>query len=299
MKTKVMLIAFAAMLISAIPSVDAIAQRGKMKNGGPRPDCPRFEDRTQFRNYCQTEMLPKLEELKKELDGKLNKTDLEKLNELRKNAAELRQQAMKYRSEKHPRNFDKRPSYEERQKFRKEMEQHRQKMQAIFEEVDKLIEKNKWILQDIEPKLDKIMPEPPDAPRPERPDMFNGAPDRMRLHRGMDIERFMLWDGSNFFEKNNPMWRPSAFGQVVNNPNPFTDKTTIVINSNKAQKARVNLFDINGEFIAEIFNGKLNEGKNEIPFSASSVKNMKTGSYYYIVTMEDGAKLEGKMIYGK
>lgn len=294
-----MLIALAALIISAIPSVNAIAQRGKMKNGGPRPDCPRFEDRAQFRDFCQTEILPKLEELKKELDSKLSKTDLEKLNELRKNASELRKEAFEKRSERRPRNFEKRPSYEERQAFRKQMEEHRQKMQTIFEEVDKIIEKNKWILQDIEPKLDKLMPEPPDFTRPQAPHRFDGAPDRMRLHRGMDIERFMLWDGSDFFQKNNPMGRPSPFGQVLNNPNPFTDKTTIVINSNKAQKARINLFDINGEFIAEIYNGKLNEGKNEIPFSASSVKNLKTGSYYYIITLEDGTKLEGKMIYGK
>lgn len=313
MKLKSILLVLAAVTLAIAPMQDAFAQRGKFKGHGRgyNPDCPNYEKRTEYRNYCQNELLPKMEELKKELDSKLSSTDLEKLNQLRKRAAELREEAMKKRAERRAQAPRSKPSYEERQQFRKEMEQHRQQMQSILDEVDKIIEKNKWILQDIEPKLDKLMPEPrrfrdfqppkDGAPKIHPDEFFNG----MRFHREFDIERFMLWDGSNFinrarnFDDVRNFIRANVTGTVKNYPNPFSEKTTIEINSDKEQKARINLFDINGEFISEIFNGKLNKGKNEIQFVPSSVKNLKSGTYYYIITLEDGQKLQGTMIYSK
>ncbi len=299
----------ATILLAAIfPMEDLLAQRGGFGGGrGKGANCPNPEQRKQMREYCQNEMLPKLEELKKELDSRLSKTELEKLNELRKRASELREEAMKKRAEKPRPNRDSKPSYEERQKFRAEMERHRQKMQAIFDEVDKIIKNNNWILQEIEPKLDKIQPERPnfndeeprrpnvDAPNPD----FGPMPDRMRLHRGFDIERFMLWDGSNFIERAERLRPDANLNTVTNYPNPFSNQTKIAINSENEQNARINLYDINGEFVAEIYNGKLSKGKNEVSFSASTVKNLKPGTYLYIVSLDDGRKLEGKMIYSK
>jgi len=307
MKSKTLIIAAAILLAVIFPMQDLLAQRGgfggRGKGGNCGANCPNPEQRKQMREYCQNEMLPKLEELKKDLDSRLNKTELEKLNNLRKRAAELREEGMKKRAERPQANRDSRPSYEERQKFRAEMEEHRQKMQSIFDEVDKIIKNNNWILQDIEPKLEKIQPERPNFKnnnqrRPNAPD-FGQNPDGMRMHRGFDIERFMLWDGSNFFEQAEKFRQDANLGTVSNYPNPFSNQTTIAINAIKEQNAHINLYDINGEFVAEIYKGKLNKGKNEIQFSASSVKNLKPGTYLYIISFDDGKKLEGKMIYSK
>ncbi|HOQ49001.1 MAG TPA: T9SS type A sorting domain-containing protein [Candidatus Kapabacteria bacterium] len=305
MKSKTLIIAATILLAVIFPMQELLAQRGGFGGRGKAANCPNPDARKQFREYCQNEMLPKLEELKKELDNRLSKTDLDNLNQLRKRAAELREEAMKKRTEKPRPNREKKPNYEERQKFRAEMEQHRQKMQEIFDEVDKIIKNNNWILQDIEPKLEKIQPERPNfkdkkQPRPDAPNPdFGPMQDRMRLHRGFDIERFMLWDGSNFIEKAERLRPDANLNTVTNYPNPFSSQTTIAVNSDKEQNARINLYDINGEFVAEIFKGKLNKGKNEITFSASTVKNFKPGTYLYIVSLDDGKKLEGKMIYSK
>lgn len=73
---------------------------------------------------------------------------------------------------------------------------------------------------------------------------------------------------------------------LLNYPNPFSDLTIISFELTKsnAGKIRIALYNQNGSFIKEVYNGFKMQGKHEIELSG---KNLVPGTYFYEISGEN------------
>jgi len=198
----------------------------------------------------------------------------------------------------------------QREELRASRAEHREKMLAINTELDKIIENNKTLIEELGNSLNAIHSQMPG-------NCANGMPahprgNKQNLRRNLDsgmagccqaynnpqVRRFLLWDGEEMFGNLDDADVPKA-QMLSNKPNPFSESTIITVELPKSQKATVDLYNNQGAHLGQIFNGKLSEGTNEIKFNASTLKDLMPGVIIYTVTLEDGKKLSGKMIYKK
>lgn len=88
---------------------------------------------------------------------------------------------------------------------------------------------------------------------------------------------------------------PVQIALYQNYPNPFNPETSISISISKEQQVSLSVFNINGQLVKELVNGKLSSGNHSVNFNAT---DLNSGVYYY--TLESGnTKLSKKMLFVK
>lgn len=88
---------------------------------------------------------------------------------------------------------------------------------------------------------------------------------------------------------------PSDYSLSQNYPNPFNPATNIKFSVPKSGAIKLNVYDITGKEVADIFNGKLNAGEYKVDFNASG---LPSGVYFYRLTAEEFSSTK-KMILVK
>ena len=96
----------------------------------------------------------------------------------------------------------------------------------------------------------------------------------------------------NTNDKNN---FPAEFTLEQNYPNPFNATTKIQYRLNKAVKIELNIFNLTGEKVAVLFNGKQDKGIHTLTFNA---ENLSSGIYIYQLKSE-GRSIAKKMLLTK
>ncbi len=96
----------------------------------------------------------------------------------------------------------------------------------------------------------------------------------------------------NTNDKNN---FPAEFTLDQNYPNPFNATTKIQYRLNKAVKIELNIFNLTGEKVAILFNGKQDKGIHTLTFNA---ENLSSGIYIYQLKSE-GRSIAKKMLLTK
>ena len=75
---------------------------------------------------------------------------------------------------------------------------------------------------------------------------------------------------------------PTEFELAQNYPNPFNPTTTIKFSLPEASNIKLTVYNVIGEKITELLNGKMNAGYHSVEFGASSVsKQINSGVYIY------------------
>tara|TARA_B100002052_G_scaffold293826_1_gene317591 strand:+ start:3980 stop:5218 length:1239 start_codon:yes stop_codon:yes gene_type:complete len=90
----------------------------------------------------------------------------------------------------------------------------------------------------------------------------------------------MLESGSLSIESN----LNDIFTLYPNYPNPFNPLTNINYQVNETSNISINIYDINGKFVEELFNGYLNAGMHSIEWNASGVAS---GTYILQINNEN------------
>lgn len=267
------------------------------------------QKRDSLKNHFTTVVLPQLQTLKTEFDGKLSKTDLSSLNDLRTRAKALRDENMQkmksFRSERG------KIDQAQREEFKANREEHIAKMQAISNDLNAFVNNNKVLVEELNTSLTSMENQLPknmkSIGKPHHKGNFHkgnkfcdssNAKQQSELADNPRLRMFLLWDGGDAINELETPSIPDA-PLLANKPNPFTESTTISIELAKAQNATIELYDNQGSLLEQIFKGKLEAGINEIKFEPSMVKSLMPGIIIYNVNLEDGKKMTGKMIYKK
>ena len=81
-------------------------------------------------------------------------------------------------------------------------------------------------------------------------------------------------------------YAPSNFILKQNFPNPFNPKTNIELISKKEQNGKISIYDLKGELINQIFNGRLRIGKNQFIWNGNNDMGNEVSSGIYIIKFE-------------
>jgi plastocyanin len=90
---------------------------------------------------------------------------------------------------------------------------------------------------------------------------------------------------------NDPIATPSQFGIAQNYPNPFNARTTIGFSLPRAGHATVEVFNLLGQRMETLLDGKLSAGSHDVIWDAG---NIQSGVFFYRVAF-DGVALTGRM----
>jgi hypothetical protein len=71
-------------------------------------------------------------------------------------------------------------------------------------------------------------------------------------------------------------------------PNPFNQSTILQIESEASQYIKVELYNLLGEKVGEIFNVKINSGENKISFES---ENLPSGIYFFLIQSEKNIEI--------
>jgi hypothetical protein len=71
---------------------------------------------------------------------------------------------------------------------------------------------------------------------------------------------------------------PSTYSLSQNYPNPFNPATSIKFSIAEKGNVTLNVYDVNGRKVAELFNGEKEAGNYDISFDASK---LSSGVYFY------------------
>ena len=86
-----------------------------------------------------------------------------------------------------------------------------------------------------------------------------------------------------------------------NYPNPFNDQTTIPIVLTRPSEVKLNIFDLQGKLVRNLYNGKMIQGLNELFWDGTDNANVRVsaGVYYYRITVDSTATKVKPMLYLK
>ncbi len=85
------------------------------------------------------------------------------------------------------------------------------------------------------------------------------------------------------------------FSLLQNYPNPFNPSTTIKFYNNASGSVKLTVFNIRGEVVAKLIDGKMNAGYQTVEFDGST---LNSGIYFYKLTI-GGESITKKMILTK
>jgi len=82
---------------------------------------------------------------------------------------------------------------------------------------------------------------------------------------------------------------PKAFALFQNVPNPFNPSTTIRFDLPRASRVKLSVYNVRGEAIATIFDGRMDEGRKEISWSGKDDRGsaVASGIYFYRLVADD------------
>jgi hypothetical protein len=193
---KIINLAIVAMLVATV-SVMAAPRQGLSDD--EKEALKAYQEEMQ--KFGQTQIHPKLLEIKNNFDKSISKSDLEKLNDLRNNATNNRQNAMQQMQ-----NNRKNGQGGPRQRMDStQMAQRRAEMEANKTEIDKIIKNNQKqfdklksdlekLQNEINPQIDKLHNELLEK-YPELKDRPNLGKNQMLDRMVKSPENFLLWDG--------------------------------------------------------------------------------------------------------
>jgi len=83
--------------------------------------------------------------------------------------------------------------------------------------------------------------------------------------------------------------------------NPFNDQTTIPIVLTRPSEVKLNIFDLQGKLIRNLYNGEMIRGLNELFWDGTDNANVRVsaGVYYYRITVDSTATKVKPMLYLK
>jgi hypothetical protein len=84
-------------------------------------------------------------------------------------------------------------------------------------------------------------------------------------------------------------------------PNPFNSRTNISFSAPDKGHATVEVFDLLGRKVGEIYNGEIEAGRTTVTWNAESEAakgELNSGVYFYRISSQ-GRSVSGKMIYLK
>lgn len=285
------------------------------------------ELRTEMTNYRNAEIFPEMSAWKTQLDNAMSPEDLEKLNDLRKKAAEFRdkrrsEMTARMKNRKGRGDFDKKEMKERRKEGKEEMK-------AIAEELKPLAEKYSSTLKEIaeaakpkakewknemrnihenwrdshEDELD-AMKEKMDKKHPMMRKRMKKMKKEMRRHKGMAfnfdnkraIGRFMLWDGTKTeIDEELPTPGPNhveeqanVINDLRNYPNPFSEKTKIYFTLEESLTVSLTVIDNMGNTISTLYYGKLDKGEHTFEFNANNSEHRNLSAGTYIYELSAG-----------
>jgi flagellar hook assembly protein FlgD len=91
-----------------------------------------------------------------------------------------------------------------------------------------------------------------------------------------------------------------SFKLLGNYPNPFNPSTSIRFELPSNQRVKVNIYNVLGENVKELFGGELTAGMNELVWNGSNDLGDICQSGIYLYRIESGGNvLSGKMIFQK
>ena len=79
---------------------------------------------------------------------------------------------------------------------------------------------------------------------------------------------------------------PNTFSLLQNYPNPFNPVTTISFELPKPENVRLEVFNMLGQKIRTLINGRMSEGLHQIQFDGGEVSS---GIYFYMLTTSSGS----------
>lgn len=77
-------------------------------------------------------------------------------------------------------------------------------------------------------------------------------------------------------------------------PNPVQDNTTVSFSLDKSQKVSLQLFDMTGRMIMEMYNGMLSEGEHQFPIQFA--EKITSGLYFVRLSTSEGRSVTQKMV---
>lgn len=274
----------------------------------------RNELRQDILNYRQTNMKPQFDSWKSEIDRTITKDELNRLNQLRQEAAKFRKEMI---------NNAKEWSKGEKGDFKHKNNPHKEKMKYIHDELTTIIYNHKDfftnLFENAKPKFEqwrsdiksKIEKWKEDNQELIQNSDFYKKGLKMDFCDGMGImgkgkNKFMmasilLYNG-NIDNSEENTYGISNIDEDINSqntisyPNPFAEYTNIKFNLPKSGDVKITITDEYGKIIETIQQNNLNEGENVFPYKPS--KSIPNGLYFYKIE-SNNYKFTGKLIYQK
>jgi len=133
--------------------------------------------------------------------------------------------------------------------------------------------------------------------------------DTMIVESGTTIKRFLVSDvdwitfsvqTTGVKENDASTIKPVEFSISQNYPNPFNPTTKLQFQIPTAGKVKLNIYDINGRLVKEVFSGEKEAGLHTLDWNAKDLngKQVASGVYFYSVQFNN-TLLTKKMIYLK
>ena len=191
-----------AMVAIMIATVSAMAAPRQGLSDNEKEALKAYQEEMQ--KFGQSEIHPKLLEIKNNFDKSISKTDLEKLNEIRDKALDSRQNAMQQRQNNRMnmnQQNNQRPRMDSAQ-----MAQRRDEMKASKADLDKIIKNNQKQFDKLKADLENFQKEIKPKIESLNQELLKKYPDlqnRPNLGKNQMLDRmvgspenFLLWDGS-------------------------------------------------------------------------------------------------------
>ncbi len=108
---------------------------------------------------------------------------------------------------------------------------------------------------------------------------------------GAGTEIICIADFASVVENSNNL--PSGISLFDNYPNPFNPSTTVRFELSQAEKIKVSIYDVLGNFLETLYEGRLREGMHEFDWSPSS---LSSGTYFSRIETESGTAVRKLML---
>jgi len=94
---------------------------------------------------------------------------------------------------------------------------------------------------------------------------------------------------------------PTEFDLLNNYPNPFNPTTTIPVVIPEKRNIKVEVYNILGEKVSELYNGELGPGIHYMEWNGKDERNtsLSSGVYFYLLRMENSKNISRKMVLMK
>ncbi len=103
------------------------------------------------------------------------------------------------------------------------------------------------------------------------------------------------YDSCNYYSNCSNVKELDSFTEHRLIPNPASEKTTLELTMNKQMAATINLYNVSGQLVKEVYSDVLVKGKNTISIDLSSYKN----GYFFLKVSGDEVLLRAPLIIAR